>query len=115
MAEEGRQQRRWERQAPRHAVRVAVESEDVATASGEALNLSDGGACIALPTGDLGVGEEVILRLTFAGPAFAGPRRPLPATARIVWAGGGWGRPRYGVEWTHEGPQRTWIGWLTRV
>ena len=36
-------------------------------------------------------------------------------TGRIVWVGGGWGRPRYGVEWTHTGPQRQWIGWLTRV
>jgi peptidase M28-like protein len=36
----------------------------------------------------------------------------VPATGRIVWAGGGWGRPRYGVEWTHQGPQRSWIGWL---
>jgi hypothetical protein len=92
---------------------VAAESEAVAAAAGEALNLSEGGACLALQTGDLSVGDEIIVRLTFAGPTFAGPRRPLPATARVVWAGGGGrGRPRYGVEWTHEGPQRTWIGWL---
>jgi hypothetical protein len=115
MAEAGKPQRRWERRTPAHPVRVAAESEAVAGAAGEALNLSDGGACLALQTGDLSVGDEVILWLSFAGPAFAGPRRPLPATGRIVWAGGGWGRPRYGVAWTHEGPQRSWIGWLTRV
>jgi hypothetical protein len=56
------------------------------------------------------VGDEVILWLTFASPG-----RPVPATGRIVWAGGRWGRPRYGVAWTHEGPQRSWIGWLTGV
>ena len=107
MAESGEQQRRWERQVPVHPVRVAAESEAIAGATGEALNLSGGGACLALQTGDFSVGDEVILWLTFA--------RPVPATGRIVWAGGRWGRPRYGVAWTHEGPQRSWIGWLTRV
>jgi len=115
LPETGTQHRRWERRVPAHPVRVAAETEAIAGATGEALNLSDGGACLALQTSDLRVGDEVILLLTFAGPTFAGPRRPLPATGRIVWAGGGWGRPRYGVEWTHQGPQRTWIGWLTRV
>jgi hypothetical protein len=115
MAEAGKQQRKWERRAPAHSVRVAAESEAIASAAGEALNLSAGGACLALQTSDFSVGDEVILRLSFAGPTFAGPSRPVPATGRIVWAGGGWGRPRYGVAWTHEGPQRSWIGWLTRV
>ncbi len=115
MAEAGTEKRRWERHVPAHPVRVAAETEAIAAATGEALNLSDGGACLALQSGDLSVGDEVILLLTFAGPAFAGPRRPVPATGRIVWSGGGWGRPRYGVEWTHRGPQRSWIGWLTRV
>ena len=107
---EGEQRRRFERRAPAHPVRVAAETEAIAGATGEALNLSDGGACLALQTGDLAVGDEVILWLAFARPGHA-----VPATGRIVWAGGGWGRPRYGVEWTHEGPQRQWIGWLTRA
>jgi hypothetical protein len=110
MAEKEKSQRKWERRAPAHPVRVAAESEAVAGAAGEALNLSGGGACLALQTGDLAVGDEIILWLTFAGPA-----RPVPATGRIVWAGGRWGRPRYGIAWTHEGPQRSWIGWLARV
>jgi hypothetical protein len=114
MAEAGAEKRRWERHVPAHPVLVAAETEAIASA-GEALNLSDGGAGLALQSGDLSVGDEVILLLSFAGPAFAGPRRPLPATGRVVWAGGGWGRPRYGVEWTSQGPQRSWIGWLTRV
>jgi hypothetical protein len=88
-------------------VRVAAETEAVPRVAGEALNLSDGGACLALQGGDFGVGDEVIVWLSFAG---AGP--PVPATGLIVWAGSGWGRPRYGVQWTHEGPQRSWIGWL---
>ena len=96
-------------------MRVAAETEAVAAAAGEALNLSEGGACLALQNGDLSVGDDIILLLSFAGPAYAGPRRPVPITGRIVWAGGGWGRPRYGVMWTHRGHQRSWIGWLTRV
>ncbi|HSD65500.1 MAG TPA: PilZ domain-containing protein [Vicinamibacteria bacterium] len=110
MAEHGEPLRKWARRAPAHPVRVAAESEAIAGAAGEALNLSDGGACLALQTGDLGVGDEVILWLTFAGPGW-----PVPATGRIVWTSGGRGRPRYGVEWTHEGPQRSWIGWLAGV
>jgi hypothetical protein len=35
-----------------HPVRVSAETEALATAVGEALNLSDGGACLALPTSD---------------------------------------------------------------
>ena len=112
MAESGRvgYQRRFERRPPAHPVRVAAETEAIVGATGEALNLSDGGACLALQTADLSVGDDVILWL-----AFARPGHPVPATGRIVWVGGGWGRPRYGVEWTHTGPQRQWIGWLTRV
>jgi len=110
MAQSAEQDRRWERHAPTHPVRVSAETETLATAAGEALNLSDGGACLALQTSDLSVGDEVILWLSFARPG-----QPVPATGRIVWAGGIWGRPRYGVQWTHRGPQRSWIGWLTRV
>jgi hypothetical protein len=100
--------RRFERQSPVHTVQVTAESEAATLALGEALNLSDGGACLALQTRDLAIGDEVILWLNFARP-----RQPVPATARIVWTTGGWGRPRYGVEWTHGGPQRSWIGWAT--
>lgn len=82
----------------------------MAVVSGEALNLSDGGACLALQTPDLSVGDELILSMRFASCG-----HPVSATGRIVWAAGGWGRPRYGVEWTHRGPQRQWIGWLTRA
>ena len=110
MAQSTEQARRWERHAPTHPVRVSAETETLATAAGEALNFSDGGACLALQTSDLSVGDEVILWLSFARPG-----QPVPATGRIVWAGGSWGRPRYGVQWTHRGPQRSWIGWLTRV
>lgn len=101
--------RRFERQAPVHTVQVTAECEGTAPAPGEALNLSDGGACLALQTKDLMVGDEVILWMNFARP-----RQPVPATGRVVWTSGGWGRPRYGVEWTHEGPQRSWIGWAVR-
>jgi hypothetical protein len=106
---EGRQ-RRWERCAPTHPVRVSAETESLAMAVGEALNLSDGGACLALQTSDLSVGDELILWLNFERSG-----RPVPATGRVVWTGGNWGRPRYGIQWTHRGPQRSWIGWLAKA
>jgi hypothetical protein len=88
-------------------VRVAAETETVAGITGEALDLSEGGACLAFPAADFAVGDDVIVWLRFTRPD-----PPVPATGRIVWAGGGRGRPRYGVQWTHRGPQRSWIGWL---
>jgi hypothetical protein len=103
-------ERRWERRAPAHPVRVSAETEAFATAVGEALDLSEGGACLALQTTDLSVGDEMILWLSFERQG-----RPVPATGRVVWTGGSWGRPRYGVQWTHSGPQRSWIGWLARA
>jgi hypothetical protein len=102
--------RHTERAEPAHVVQVTAETEAAALALGEALNLSAGGACVALQSRDLVVGDEVILWLNFARP-----RQPVPATGRIVWTSGGWGRPRYGIQWTHEGPQRNWIGWATRA
>jgi PilZ domain len=110
MGDSDEMQRRFERRAPAHAVRVAAEAEAINRTSGEALNLSDGGACLALQTGDLSVGDEVMLWFSFAKPAHL-----VTATGRVVWAGRSWGRPRYGIEWTHQGPQRRWIGWLVRV
>jgi hypothetical protein len=102
--------RRFERSEPAHVVQVTAESEGASRSLGEVLNLSAGGACLALHARDLAVGDEVILWLRFARP-----RQPVPATGRVVWTSGGWGRPRYGVEWTHVGPQRSWIGWATKA
>jgi hypothetical protein len=99
--------RQWERRIPPHTVRVAAETERFASIAGEAVDISEGGACLAFPTADFAVGDEVIVWLRFERPG-----QPVPATGRIVWAGAGRGRPRYGVQWTHRGPQRSWIGWL---
>ena len=110
MDDAGEKHRRFERVAPAHTVRVAAEAEGVYGASGEALNISDGGACLALQSTDLSVGDEVILWLNFARPL-----HPVTATGRVVWSGRSWGRPRYGIQWTHHGPQRKWLGWLVRV
>jgi len=107
-SEDGR--RRSERRPPAHPVRVAAESEIIAETAGEALNLSRGGACLTLETTDFSVGDELILWLHFMRPA-----HPVPATGRIVWTSPGRGRGRYGVEWTHRGPQRGWIDWLSGV
>jgi PilZ domain len=110
MGDPDEMQRQFERRAPAHAVQIAAEAEAGYRTSGQALNLSDGGACVALQTADLSVGDELILWLNFARPP-----HPVTATARVVWTGRSWGRPRYGIEWTHHGPQRRWIGWLVRV
>jgi hypothetical protein len=99
--------RRYERQAPAHTVQVTAEHEG-ALSLGEAVDLSAGGARVVLQSRALSVGDEVILWLSFARP-----RQPVPATGRVVWAAGGWDEPHYGLEWTHEGPQRSWIGWAT--
>jgi hypothetical protein len=105
------EKRRFRRYVPVHPVEVAAEAERMSAVAGEALNLSEGGACLALKSAEFTVGDEVILWLRSSG---GGPR--VPATARVVWAGPGeQGRPRYGVEWTHLGPQRSWLRWLARV
>lgn len=108
MAEE-RNRRRAERHVPAHPVVVAAEGERLRS-RGEALNLSEGGACLTLDP-SFAVGDELVLWLTFARPG-----QPVPATGRVVWVKSGlFGRPRLGVQWTHHGPQRDWLEWLTRV
>jgi Tfp pilus assembly protein PilZ len=102
-----RPHRRSERRVPAHPVLVSVELED-ARATGEAVNLSDGGACLALDDPVVGVGDELILWMHLPRP-----RQAVPATGRVVWTAAEPGRARCGVEWTHHGPQREWIGWLT--
>jgi len=105
----GDEHRRHERRVPARTVKVAAEAE-FRGARGEARNLSAGGACLALD-GEFVVGDELILWLIFAHG-----RHPVPATGRVVWTSMRfWGRPRYGLEWTHEGPQRAWIDWLSRA
>ena len=94
---------------PSHRVAVSAEAEH-AGATGEAVNLSEGGACLALDDSVFDVGDELILWMHFARP-----KQPVPATARVVWTVPAKGRSRYGLEWTHLGPQRDWIGWLTQV
>ena len=89
---------------------VSAEAEE-ARATGEAVNLSDGGACLALDDAMFAVGDELILYMHFARP-----KRAVPATGRVVWtASPREDRRRCGLEWTHQGPQRRWIGWLTGV
>jgi len=101
--------RRSERRVPAHRVTVSAETEN-ARATGEAVNLSAGGACLALDGRVFEVGDELILWMHFARP-----KRAVPATGRVVWTASGQERPRCGLEWTHGGPQRHWIGWLTAV
>ena len=101
--------RRHERLAPAHTVQVTAEHEGE-MALGEAVDLSAGGACVALQSRALAVGDEVILWLSFARP-----RHPVPATGRVVWTGAAGDPPRYGFEWTHQGPQRSWIDWAARA
>jgi Tfp pilus assembly protein PilZ len=91
-------------------VTVAAESEHGGVA-GEAVNLSEGGACLAIDDAIFDVGDELILFLHFAEK-----QRLVPATGRVVWTAPANGqRSRCGLEWTHEGPQRDWIGWLSEA
>jgi hypothetical protein len=101
--------RRSERRTPAHRVAVSAEAESV-RASGEAVNLSAGGACLAFDDSAFEVGDELALWMHFAKP-----KQAVTATGRVVWTASRRGRPRCGLEWTHEGPQRDWIGWLTGV
>ncbi len=101
--------RRSERRVPAHPVLVSAEAESV-NATGEAVNLSDGGACLAFDDAMLAVGDELIVRL-HSGQA----RQAVPATGRVVWTTSHQGCTRCGLEWTHAGPQRQWIGWLTEA
>ena len=104
------ERRRAERLVPAHPVRIEAEAESLASIGGEARDLSRGGACVALDA-ELAVGDELIFRLLFAHHG-----NPVPATGRIVWrATRGRKRGRCGVEWTHTGPQRTWLDWLARA
>ena len=98
--------RRAERRVPAHPVLVSAEAEGM-RATGEAVNLSDGGACLALDEAMLTVGDELILQL-HSGQA----RQAVPATGRVVWIAPDRRGTRCGLEWTHAGPQRQWIGWL---
>jgi Tfp pilus assembly protein PilZ len=105
MGESDQPQRRYPRQVPAHTVQVTAEHEG-ALALGEAKDVSRGGACVALQSRQLAVGDEVILWLSFARP-----RQPVPATGRVVWAGGASDQRLYGLEWTQDGPQRAWLDW----
>jgi Tfp pilus assembly protein PilZ len=104
-----RNRRRHERRVPAHPVEVSAEAER-GQASGKVVNLSAGGACLALDDRVFEVGDELVLWMHFAQP-----KRAVPATGRVVWTAPNPGRPRCGLEWTHGGPQRRWIGWLTEV
>ncbi len=101
--------RRSERRVPAHRVTVSAETEN-ARATGEVVNISAGGACLALDDGAFAVGDDLILWMHFARPKPA-----VPATGRVVWTAPAPTRLRCGLEWTHGGPQRDWIGWLTGV
>ncbi len=101
--------RRSERRVPAHRVTVSAETEN-ARATGEVVNLSAGGACLALDDRVFAVGDDLILWMHFARP-----KQAVPATGRVVWTAPAPSRPRCGLEWTHGGPQRDWIGWLTGV
>jgi hypothetical protein len=101
--------RRHERRVPAHPVAVSAEAENGRT-TGKVVNISAGGACLALDDQAFAVGDELVLWMHFARPKAA-----VPATARIVWTAPDQNPARCGLEWTHGGPQRRWIGWLTEV
>ena len=99
MQEENKRQ--TARVVPGRPVFVAMEGSRGPVGRGLVSNISSGGACLAL-AGAFDVGDDVILRLSFFQQA-----TPVAATARVVWAGAApRGGTRFGVTWTHAGPQR---------
>jgi hypothetical protein len=104
-----RPRRHSERKVPAHPVPISVEAED-ARATGEVVNVSEGGACIALDAAGFRVGDELILWMHPTQP-----RQTVPATGRVIWLAAERGRPRCGLEWTHRGPHRHWIHWLAEA
>ncbi len=84
-----------------------MESADGAMAYGVIADVSQGGACVRTDA-ELGVGDAVLVRLSFAREP-----QPVPATSRVVWkANEGGGTRRYGLRWNHVGPQRVRLGLL---
>jgi Tfp pilus assembly protein PilZ len=102
--------RRSTRIVPGRPVFVAMEGARGPVARGLVSNISEGGACLSL-AGPFDVGEDVILRLSFAQQP-----HPVPATARVVWSGAAArGGSRFGISWTHEGPLRQRLETLIRA
>lgn len=101
MMETQTNKRRTPRVVPGRPVFVAMEGERGPVARGLLANISQGGACVSL-AGPFDVGDDVILRLSFAQQP-----HPVPATGRVVWSGSAArGGARFGISWTHAGPHR---------
>jgi hypothetical protein len=96
------ERRRAERFVPRETVRVDLEFEQGVVARGVIADISECGACVTTEAMATLHGKTVLMQLTFTGE----PQAVL-ATSRIVWTSDGGRLPvRYGLEWTHVGPQR---------
>jgi Tfp pilus assembly protein PilZ len=110
MIEAGDSKRRTARIVPGRPVFVAMEGARGPVARGLVSNISEGGACLSL-AGPFDVGDDVILRLSFAQQP-----QPVPATGRVVWSGAAArGGARFGITWTHDGPQRQRLQTLIRA
>jgi len=89
-----------DRVVPGRPVTIWLEHGHDPMARGVVANISQGGACVWARV-PLEVGEQIAMRLSFDKGL------PVAAAGRIVWAGATEsGTPRFGVEWTHTGPQR---------
>jgi hypothetical protein len=95
------ERRRARRLVPRETVRVDLEFDQGTVAHGVIADISEGGACVATEGMAACHGDTVLMHLTFGGD----PQTVL-ATGRIVWISDRKRPIRYGLEWTHLGPQR---------
>lgn len=110
MMEARTNKRRTARIVPGRPVFVAMEGARGPVARGLVSNISEGGACVSL-AGPFDVGDDVILRLSFAQQT-----HPVPATGRVVWSGAASrGGARFGISWTHGGPHRVRLESLIRA
>jgi Tfp pilus assembly protein PilZ len=110
MVEPGSERRRATRVVPPEPVTVAMENGKGPVAYGIVTNISETGACVRTDI-PFTVGEELLLRLTFAREA-----QPLSAMGRVVWQNGvGSGALRHGLQWTYDGPHRVRLRLLVKA
>jgi Tfp pilus assembly protein PilZ len=101
------ERRRARRITPANPVTVAIENGRGPVSYGVVADISERGACV-WTDGSFGVGDEVVVQLRFSQEPVA-----VPATGSVVWRGGSSkGTVRYGLQWTHTGPQHARLGRL---
>jgi len=108
---QGPNRRRHLRVAPPRSLRIALEGPSGTVARGLAVNVSEGGACVATQGEPLLEDQEIIARISFTAHPPA-----VQAGARVAWAelAPEQKEGRYGLQWTGRGFQRDRLAALIR-